>query len=304
MSDQLLRHWIFERYLRVNLEVRDGKTRRLYGFAFDSFQRFLGRDPELLDLNDETVACWINHMHLAEGLAETTVNGYAAKLKAFWDWAARKRVVDQFPTVGRLPVPERLPVAWRENDLVKIFNGCRSQTGWIGDVPAWRFWTAIHGWWWCTAERSEATFSLRVEHLRLDDGIAVLPASIRKGRRKTAVYDLWPDLVMMLQSMLPPHTKPRELVFDWDNHFDRGTFYNRYDKMLQRLNLPHDRYRKPQAMRVSHASWQKVLGGDPTRALGHDDPATTRKSYIDPTLDRERDTRLFMPWDRTPPPGS
>ena len=299
-----LRHWIFEKYLPGNLEIQDNKTTRQYGFAFKAFAKFLAREPELLDLNDETFAAWMTHLHRTLGQAETTVNGYAAKLKAFWDWAARKKIVEHFPTVGRIPVPERLPVAWRENELVKIFNGCRSQRGWVGDVPAWRFWTTIHAWWWNTSERSEATFSMRVEHLRLDDRIAVLPASIRKGRRKAAVYDLWPDVVLMLRSMLPPYTKPRELVFDWDRYFDRGTFYNRYDRMLQRLNLPHDRYRKPHAMRVSHASWEKVLGGAPTKDLGHDDPATTRKSYIDPTLGWEQERRLFLPWDRTPPPGA
>lgn len=299
-----LEPWIFDKYLPRNLNVRDDKTRTNYKYAYYSFCRFLGRRPELPDLNDDTFAEWMGWMFRQCELGETTVNGYAAKLKAFWEWAARKAVVDQFPTVGRLAVPERLPVAWREPELVKIFNGCRSMRGWVGDVPAWRFWTAIHGWWWCTAERAGATFSLRPEHLRLDDGVAVVPAAIRKGGLKTATYRLWPDLVEMLRSMLPPHTKPRELVFDWDRHWHRGTFYYRYDRMLERLSLPHDRYRKPHAMRVSHASWLTVMGGDPTRALGHSDPATTRRSYIDATLALQDDSGLFRPWDQTPPPGS
>lgn len=299
-----LETWIFNRYLPRNLEVRDEKTRKNYGHAFYAFARFLGRPPELPDLNDDTFAEFVNWLHVTCGLAETTVNGYAAKLKAFWDWAARRGHIECFPTVGRIAVPERLPVAWREDELVKIFNGCRSQRGWVGDVPAWRFWTAIHAWWWCTAERAGATFAMRVEHLRLDDGLAVLPAGIRKGKLKAKVHYLWPDLVFMLRSMLPPHTKPRELVFDWDAHWDRGTFYNRYDAMLRRLSLPHDRHRKPQAMRVSHASWLSISGGDPTRALGHDDPATTRKSYIDPTLARQDESKLFRPWDSARPPGT
>lgn len=302
MSDYL-EHWIFERYIPRNLDIQDDKTIANYHYAYYAFCKFLGRPPELLDLNDETFAEFVNYLYRTLGLAETTVNGYCAKLKAFWEWAARKGVVDFFPTVGRIQVPERLPVAWREDELTKIFNGCRMQQGYIGDVPAWRFWCALHGWFWCTAERAGATFALRVEHLNLKDGIAIVPARIRKGHRKAAVYSLWPDLVEMLRAMLPPFTKARELVFDWDSHWHRGTFYNRYKKMLLRLNLPHDRYRKCHAMRVSHASWLYLSGGDPTRSLGHDDPATTRKSYLDPTLGRQDESKLFRPWDQSPPPG-
>lgn len=292
-----LRRWIFEKYLPRNLDVRNEKTRRNYGFAVDSFTRFLGRPAELADLNDETFAEFLNYLHTTCRLAETTVNGYAGKLKAFWDWAARKKVVEAFPTVGRLPVPERLPVAWRSDELAKIFNGCRSMPGTIGDVPAWRWWFTLNAWLWCSSERIGATFAMRIEHLRLNDSMVVLPAGIRKGRRKSAVYRLWPDLVEMLRAMTPPSTKPREFVFEWDQYFDRGTFYNRYAALLRRAGLPDDRYRKPHAMRVSHASWLQVMGGDPTRALGHDDPATTRKSYIDPTLGSESGSPLFHPWD-------
>lgn len=297
-----LRQLIFDRYIPSNLKIRAEKSRKNYRLAYAHFAAFLGREPDLPDLNDETCAAWMTW--LARDHAAPTVNNYAEKLKAFWNWAAKKRIVDQFPTVGSVPEPERNPVAWRENELVKIFNGCRMMRGDVGDVPAFRFWTTIHAWFWCTAERAGATFALRVDHLRLDDGLAVLPAEIRKGRRRGAIYWLWPDLVEMLRGMLPPHTAPRELVFDWDSHYDHSTFYNRYRKMLQRLNLPHDRKRKCHAMRVSHATWLKSAGGDPTRALGHSDPAVTIRSYLDRTLDKPEEQRLFVPWDRQLPPGS
>jgi len=299
-----LRACVFERYLPQNLKVRDPKTRKNYGHAFADFAAFLKREPDWADLNDETFAAFVNYLDLERDLAETTVNERAGRIKAFWTWAAKKRYVDQFPTIGRIPVPERLPVAWREDELVKLFNGCRMQRGYIGDVPAWRWWFSIHGWLWCTSERVGATLAMRVEHLRLDEGLAVLPAHIRKGRRKSMVYKLWPDLVQMFRAMLPPYTRQRELMFEWDEYFDRGTFYNRYDRMLQQLGLPHDRYRKPHAMRVSHATWTYLAGNDPTKALGHDDPATTRKSYLDPTLCRQDDLQLFRPWDAVPPPGA
>lgn len=289
-----LRSWIFDKYLPVNLTVRNPRTRENYRYALAAFAAFLGREPELSDLTDETVAAFINWMHLDRGMAETTVNGYAAKLRAFWEWAARKKHVDQFPTVTRIPVPERMPAAWREDELVKIFNACRMQRGYIGDVPAWRWWFTIHAWWWSTGERIGATLAMRVEHLRLDQGIAALPAGIRKGRCKGAVHHLWPELVEMFRQILPPHTKPREIVFEWDDHHDRGTFYNRYKAMLRRVGLPTNRYRMPHAMRVSHASWLDLMGGDATKSLGHADRATTDKSYLDKTLAPAPARKLFL----------
>lgn len=298
-----LRDWIFERYLPRNLKVRNKSTHRNYGFAVAAFERFLGRPAELSDLNDDTFAELLNWLQMTEGLAATTVNGYAEKLKAFWNWAARKRYVEQFPTVGNLPEPERAPVAWREDELAKIFRRCQLQRGYVGDVPAWRYWPTLNAWLWCTAARIGETLAMRVEHLRLDEGVAVLPAAIRKGGVKSATYRLWPDLVEMLRAMLPPNTKPRECVFEWDQHFDHGTLYNRFAAILRACKLPHDRYRKFQAMRVSHASWKAALKGDATRALGHSSPETTRRHYIDFTLMPPDPNPLFVPWDRQPPPG-
>ena len=50
-------------------------------------------------------------------------------------------------------------------------------------------------------------------------------------------------------------------------------------------------------MRVSHATHRHLAGGDATLALGHANPATTRKSYIDPTMVRAEAKSLFRPWD-------
>lgn len=293
MSNEL-RHWIFERYLPQNLRVRDPQTRANYRHAFANLSEFLGRPPLLSDLSDETFAAYMTWMLDVRGLAPVTVNGYAAKLKAFWEWAARKRHVDQFPTVGRVAVPEKLPQAWREDELVKLFNACRRQRGDIGGVPAWRWWFCLHGWLWCTSERIGATLRLRVEDLRLDDRLAVVPAGIRKGKRQPRVYVLWPDLIEMLRQILPPVTDRRETVFPWPLH--PTSFYYHYGKLLRMSGLPDDRACKPQKMRVSHASWRHVAGEDATKALGHRSADTTRRYYLDPTLEKQDETKLFRPW--------
>jgi len=57
--------------------------------------------------------------------------------------------------------------------------------------------------------------------------------------------------------------------------------------------LPSGRHRKTQSMRVSHATWLTVVGGDATKSLMHSDPATTRDHYIDPKIAMPNQPRLF-----------
>jgi integrase len=293
MNDTLS-YWLLERYLPQNLKVRDPQTRTNYRHAFRDFAEFLAREPLLSDLSDETLAAFMNWLLDVRQLAPVTVNERAGRLKAFWTWAARKRHVDQFPTVGRVPVPEKIPQAWREDDLVKLFNACRRQRGDICGVPAWRWWFCLHGWLWCTSERIGATMRLRVEDLRLDDRLAIVPAGIRKGKRQPRVYVLWPDLIAMLREILPPVTDARSLVFPWPKH--ATTFYYDYGKLLRMADLPFDRSSKPHRMRVSHASWRHVAGEDATAALGHRSADTTRRHYLDPTLLKQDESKLFRPW--------
>lgn len=289
-----LRNWIFTRFLPQNLKVRNELTRKNYGHAVNDFAEFLGREPVLSDLSDEALTGLTLHLLNTRHLAERTANERAGRIKTFWSWAARKRYVDQFPTFQPVPEPEKIPLAWRENELVKLFNSCRRQRGEICGIPAWRWWFTIHGFWWCTGERIGATLAMRVEHLRLDEAVAVLPASIRKGRRKPAVHYLWADLVEMFRSILPPNGPERQLVFPWPKH--HTTLYHYYNKVLKMAGLPHDRYCKPHKMRVSHASWRHMAGEDATRALGHDSPDTTRRHYLDPTLIKQDESKLFRPW--------
>lgn len=292
MSDHL-RAWIFERFLPQNLRARDGKTHRQYRFAVNDFAELLGREPTLGDLTDEQLARLVHHL-LGRGLAEITVNERVGRIKTFWNWAARKRYVDQFPTIGRIPVPEKLPRAWREDELVKIVNACRHQRGDIGGVPAWRWWVCLHAWLWCTGERIGATLALRLEHLWLDEAIARVPAEIRKGRRTPMVYRLWPDVVLMLREIVPPRTPHRDRLFPWP--LDSTSFYNHYHRMLGRAGVHWERGVGPHRMRVSHATWRDLAGEDATTALGHKSPETTRRSYIDPSLKKQDESKLFRPW--------
>jgi hypothetical protein len=90
----------------------------------------------------------------------------------------------------------------------------------------------------------------------------------------------------------------------WPFPYCPGTYYVRLDRILRDAAIPVDRRHKTHCLRVSHATWTEFAGGDPTKALGHSDPATYRKHYRDEKfLDREN-PELFAPWLPPLPRGS
>jgi integrase len=129
-----------------------------------------------------------------------------------------------------------------------------------------------------TGERTEAALSIRKEWVG-SDGWLRIPASVRKGKRKSMEYEL-PQGVLSL--LAPLMAAPGEMLFA--RPFCVGTFYHRYGKLLTAAGLPTGRRWKPQALRRTFASYLKLAGGDATDALNHDSPKTTKDSYLDPTV--------------------
>lgn len=282
---------LHDRYFPVRPTIRSDQTRAQYRFAVNDFGTMLGRTPVKDDLTDDNLnalAIWLlDH----KGVAEITANERVGRLKTLWTWLAKRGQIACFPTIARIPQPERIPRAWTAEELRRLFGSFAQEHGEIGGVPANLWWLSAHAWLWNTGERKGATFLFRFDMLDWKSGVAVLPPEVRKGRRKSAVYHLWPDVLDMLKEIRLPR---RELVWPWPYH--PGTYYHRYDRILQRAGLPTGRYHKTQAMRISHATWLHALGKDATAALGHSSPETTRASYLDTRLLTPMDKPLFRPW--------
>lgn len=278
-------------YFPKKPKIRSEHTRDQYRFAINDFAEMLGRAPELADLTDDSLAALTTFL-LDKGLAEITTNERVGRLKTLWTWLAKRGVLKYFPTVERVPIPERIPRAWNVEEMQALFAAFAAEPGSMCGVPAPAWWFTCHAWLWNTGERRGATFGVTFDMLDLKRGVAVLPPEIRKGRRKAAVYYLWPDVVELIKEIRSPR---RELVWPWPYHI--GTFYHHYARILKRAGLPDGRHNKTQAMRVSHATWLHALGHDATAALGHGSPETTRKSYLDVRLIRPKDVALFRPWE-------
>jgi len=260
-------------YFPLNVKITAPNTVRQYGFALDDLNECLGRTAVITDLTDDNLIRMTRYL-LGRGLAPKTINERVGRIRTLWTWLAKRGELRTRPTAPKLQEPEPVPFAWSIDELRRQFVAAGEMPGKVGRIKAGDWWQALFSWVWCTGERKEATFLMEHRHVNHRSKIATLPASIRKQKKKTAIYPLWDEVCEKIKAI-----KQHERVFYWDR--SNVSFYLHYDKLLQRAGLETGRDRKTHSLRVSYATWITVSGGDATKALLHDSPVTTKRHYID-----------------------
>jgi len=272
---------LLEHYLSVSPQIAKHTTREHYWRSVRQFAAHLDREPTVADLNDDAIHGFMIAA-VRDGLAEATANQRMKQLRALWEWAARRRLVDQFPTLKKMVEPEPLPVAWRPDELQRLFAACAAQTGWIGPHQAATWWLALHWWLYDTGERAAATFSLRREWVDLASGTVRVPAKTRKGGRKAMVYRLRPETVALFTQMM---ALPSDSGLIWDRPWKEWQcFYKRYRRVVQAAGLPWAKRKTGlHKMRVTVFTMIEAHGGNATTFARHSHRSVT-ESYIDKAI--------------------
>lgn len=283
-------------YFPRRLKIRSEKTRRHYLYSFNSFAAFLGRQPTDDDLNDDTVTLWLGDLLLKgeqpdKKRSVNTAISYVTRMLTLWRFLAHRRIVEQFPTVELPQPPEPCPTALDEPELVRLFESAGCRPGLICEIPARYWWPALFGFVFCTSERKGGTLATRWEWISLQNRVAVIPASVRKGGRKTGTYHLWEEVVWLLNRIAQPR---RDLLFPWD--LSDGSFYKHYGKILVDAQIPNDRKHKLQCLRVTHNTWHKVMTGRHSPLLMHSNAATSERHYEDKKFTTIPPPKLMIPW--------
>lgn len=270
-------------YFVENLKITSNKTIDQYKIAFDFFDRYLGRPALLSDLTESTITRFLRWLHFDMKLAAKTANERAGRIIALWNWLARRRQVQVFPTVGRIKEASRTPRAWTIEELQRVFAAADRCRGEVCGVSAALWIRTMFAVIWNTGERIGAV--LDVEWSCVSRGTITFPAGIRKFGRNDETFTLWPETMNLLDSMrtdcLGRPLKNRRV---FETNFTNSNLYHRFKQILTWADLPSDRYNKFHKIRVSHATWTQAFGGDATAALRHANPRTTQKHYIDPTI--------------------
>jgi integrase len=247
------------------------------------------------NLNDLTVGKFLRWCVDVQGVKPVTANCYGKAIKALWNWLAKKRVVELFPTVNNLKECRGTPCAWTEEECITLFQACHNAVGYIGDVLANQFWVAFHRVLHDSGERTGAMLALRWAWLDWKTGYLSVPAEFRKGRTQPALYPLKPQTIRALRVIYKPD---QELIFFLGKRKRRNEyFYGRYRELVKSAGLPYVKRKcGPQKWRRTVASYIERAGGNATKALMHRDRRVTEDSYLDPRItDIEHENAKLFP---------
>lgn len=260
------------------------KSAKLYSMLWDRVDAFLRRPGTVADLDDLIISRYLKWRAETPGWkgrlpSPATVRKDRVMIQAVWTYAARKRIVSEFPELPKVKVPKRLPIgrAYTADDVAKLIRRCSYRIGRTGGLPS--------GWWWatliytiyCTGERFEAATSLRWAQVDLERCRVIFLGSTRKGATRDIERAITPDLA----EMLALHRRgPADLVWPWDRKSR-----SQWASLKVLCRTAGVQYRGFHGLRRTAASYAALAGGAAaaTQLLDHSDP-NLQRVYVDPLI--------------------
>lgn len=274
MKDTHLESFLDDVY--APLKSLDERTISLYRYTIGPFSDFLGHPATLGDLEELKVARFLASR--VRTRAASTAAKDRSNLRALWELAARRKLVDTWPSIPMVKVPERVPEAWLTDEMQKILDSASYETTFYCEIPAAKWWRALLLLAYDTGERCSAMLSLRWRAFR---GSHILyEAESRKGKRRDILRDISIETADAMLA-IKGDRRPEDPIFPWP--FQRTYVWKRLGAILDRAGLPSGRKDKFHRIRKTTASYYEAAGGSAQRLLDHVDPATTRK-YLDPRI--------------------
>lgn len=272
-----LQRYFDEVYRPLRLRGRSANTSRLYGCTIRAFSKYLGKSANLADIADElTLARFLEHR-------QATRSPYSAEkersqLVAMARLAADRRLIPSMPNCPPCVLPDRIPTAWSEDELRRLYHAASCMAGHVGIVPAGEWWPLLIDVAFQTGERIGAIMLVPVREYRRPH--VCFDPTTRKGGRRGRVSQLSDDVCDRLDAMIKlRNAGPRDPLFLWDR--TPTYLWDRLREILRRAGLSGKRLGFQQVRRsaISHLS---AAGADPVAFAGHAQAATTRRWYLDP----------------------
>jgi integrase len=266
----------FDSYYRpLKLRGKSPATFRLYGCTIRTLGKFLERPAALEDIADEmTLARFLEHR--AGKVSPYSAEKERSQLMAMARLANDRRMIAALPTCEPGPLPDRIPVAWSEEQLRKLFVAAESLAGYVGRVPERFYFPALIQVCFETSERIGALLSVEPQHFQRP--FLTVPGEIRKGGRRARVYELSAEACDRIeQLMIANHDR----IFLWTK---APTYlWDRVRKILTAAGLSGKRLAFQQVRRSAISHMARATNDATAVAFaGHSQSATTRRWYLDP----------------------
>lgn len=135
-----LRDYFRQVYQPRRLLGRSAGTVRLYEILFRRLGEYLGREPELADLQTDIFAPFL--AAYASSHAPITTNKFIQQAHALSRYACLKHLLDEPTDVALLPEPRRIKSYWTPEQVGTLVVAARQLRGEICGLPAALYWRA------------------------------------------------------------------------------------------------------------------------------------------------------------------
>jgi integrase len=263
----------------------------IYQQTIDHWAKFLGREPELSDFDDLEVSRFLQSRvgstrSGGKTISANTISKDKATICCIWSFAAKKRLVEQFPSLPRTKTVHHSPKAATVDSLQAMMAAASTgRRKFYGTTPVAWFWRTLIRVAFETGERRGALIDLRWSEVDLEGCQITFLAETRKGRSRDIVRAISPSLAAEL---LKQRGAPGDLV--WHYPGKSKTLYAAWDRMRKRAGV---HVRGLHSVRKASASYLAAAGGDATQHLGHSNPRVTQ-AYLDPSIVKPRESAVDM----------
>jgi integrase len=285
-------------YRPLRLRGRSPATVRLYGCTLRAFGRWLGREPEIRDLDELVLARYLETR--AGQVAPLTVEKERSQLVALAALAWERRLIETKPTCPAGTVPDRVPTAWSVEELRAVMVAASDPATYrdgrsgrprrfpLPSAPASgpstsaeakaRFFGALLPTLYETGERVGAMLGAMIEDYHRPH--LVVRAEARKGRKRDRVYRLTDATCDRLDSLIAGRIAGP--VFAWP--LTRTYLFTTFGRAVKAAGLDTRKRLRFHQIRRSAASHYAAAGGDAVEMLDHSSPNITKRWYLDPRL--------------------
>lgn len=268
-------------------------------YSIVRFSKYLGRNPMLADLNEDSVTGFLNWILNVANLSVASANNSRGHLVSLWRYAHRRKLIDTLPDIEKIKQNRPLPTAWTLEELGRIIDESRKPpkrrrtTGLL--YPPGLFFPALILTAYDTGLRLRALRGIarsgwKPERLEITSEADMMKHKISQSFR---VSEQTRDaLQTMLASAKSEHETP--LLFPWPH--SEEALHGAYRRILERCGLytgGNDSFHKLRRTSATHLTAAVGIEAA-SRHLGHSSTDMTKR-YVDPRQTGDHNAGSLLP---------
>lgn len=278
-SQPSLAEFFSQVYVPRRLPLGSTFTLKKHRQTHRNFAAYLGREPLLSDLTEDTIARFI--ATFAVGHSAATISIQRNNLAALASYAYRRGLLAAAPEIPPIRMPRKVPSTFTLDEIARAVEATGAVSGESCGVPLSLLFKGLFLVAYDTGARarSRAMWLLEWRDIRPSIPALLFRAENQKQRNDQLLRVSW-QTAYALEDIRQPE---RQFVFPWDRAECQK--YAWIKKIMAIAGLPNGRHDLLQKFRRTTATMMYRAGGNATTQLGHASEAVTRRYYLDTSAD-------------------